>query len=116
MLAVVVSIALFDWNMLRGLAARYVSEKTGRSFVIHGDLRVALSRSPLIEMHDVVLGNASWGTQPRMAEIARLAFRIDLGELFDGRVVLPYLELSEPVGSRVIMCLFAAGHYFERAS
>ena len=96
-LAVVVAIALFDWNVLRGQAARYVSEKTGRTFTIHGDLHVKLSRAPLIEMHDVVLGNASWGTQPRMAEVARLAFRIDLGELFNGRVVLPYLELNEPI-------------------
>ena len=93
----VLAVALFDWNMLRGPAARYVSEKTGRSFAIHGDLRVKLSRTPLIEMHDVVLGNASWGTQPRMAEVGRLAFRIDLGELFHGRVVLPFLELREPV-------------------
>lgn len=96
-LAVVVAIVLFDWNILRGPAARYVSQKTGRAFAIHGDLHVKLSRVPLVEMHDVVLGNASWGTQRRMAEVTRLVFRIDLGELFNGRLVLPYLELSEPV-------------------
>ena len=96
-LAVLIAILLFDWNMLRGQAARYVSEKTGRTFAIHGDLHVTLSRVPLVEMHDVVLGNASWGTQPRMAEVARLVLRIDLGALFKGRVVLPYLELNEPV-------------------
>ena len=96
-LAVVVAIVLFDWNMLRGQAARYVSQKTGRTFAIQGNFNVKLSRVPLIEMHDVVLGNSSWGTQPRMAEVARIAFRIDLGELLKGRVVLPYLELREPV-------------------
>ena len=96
-LAVLIAILLFDWNMLRGQAARYVSEKIGRNFAIHGDLHVTLSRVPLVEMHDVVLGNASWGTQPRMAEVARLVLRIDLGGLFKGRVVLPYLELNEPI-------------------
>lgn len=92
----VLAVALFDWNMLRGAAARYVSQKTGRTFAINGDLNVKLSMTPLVEINDVVLGNAPWGTQPRMAEVARVAFRIDLRELFSGRIVLPYLELSEP--------------------
>jgi len=94
--AVVLAILLFDWNMLRGPAERYVSRKTGRIFAINGDLDVTLSKKPLIEMHNVVLGNASWGSQPRMAEIARLAFRIDLLELFHRRIVLPEIELNEP--------------------
>ena len=95
-LVVVLAVSLFDWNILRGAAARYVSEKTGRAFAINGDLNVKLSMTPLIEIHDVILGNAPWGTQARMAEVARVAFRIDLRELFSGRIVLPYLELSEP--------------------
>ena len=93
---VVLGILLFDWNLLRGPAAHYVSQKTGRMFIIHGDLNVKLSKTPLIEMHNVVLGNARWGSQPRMAEVARVAFRIDLRELFHRRIVLPDIELSEP--------------------
>ena len=93
---VVLGIVLFDWNMLRVPAARYVSQKTGRMFAIHGDLNVKLSKTPLIEMHDVVLGNAPWGSQPRMAEVARAAFRIDLVDLFHRRIVLHDIELTEP--------------------
>ncbi len=94
---IVLAILLFDWNMLRGPAARYVSQKTGRMFAINGDLDVKLSKTPMIEMRNVVLGNAPWGSQPRMAEIARLAFRVDLLELFRRRIVLPEIELNEPI-------------------
>ena len=93
---VALGIFLFDWNMLRGPVERYVSQKTGRPFAIHGDLDVKLSKLPLIEMHNVVLGNAPWGSQPRMAEVERVAFRIDLLELFHRRIVLPNIELNEP--------------------
>ena len=97
-LAVLVAlfIAFFDWNWLREPIARRVSSFTGRSFAINGDLRVHLSLRPRIVAEDVVLGNAAWSSEPTMAEVKRIDFRIDLFKLLTGRVDLPELALSQP--------------------
>lgn len=52
---------LFDCNMLRQPIGSLVSQRLGRDFAINGDLRVELSRAPLIVAHDVVLANAPSG-------------------------------------------------------
>jgi AsmA family protein len=97
-LAVLVAlfIAFFDWNWLREPMARRVSSFTGRSFAINGDLKVHLSLRPRIVAHDVVLGNTAWSSEPVMAEVKRIDFRIDLLKLLSGRVDLPELALSQP--------------------
>ena len=97
-LAVLVAlfIAFFDWNWLREPIARRVSSFTGRSFAINGDLKVHLSLRPRIVAHDVVLGNATWSSEPVMAEVKRIDFRLDLLKLLSGRVDLPELALSQP--------------------
>ena len=94
--AVAVFLALFDWNHLRGAAAREVTRATGRSFSIDGDLTVALSLKPRIVANDVVVGNAAWSREPVMARIKAIEFRIDLLELLAGRISLPELTLSQP--------------------
>ncbi|HWI12745.1 MAG TPA: AsmA family protein, partial [Burkholderiales bacterium] len=39
---------LFDWNLLKPFVERKVTEKTGREFVIKGDLHVRLGLNPLV--------------------------------------------------------------------
>ncbi len=73
-----------------------MSSATGRSFAINGDLEVHLAMQPRIVAHDVVLGNAAWSSDPVMAEVKRIDFRIDLLELLAGRVHLPELTVSQP--------------------
>ncbi|MEW5790542.1 MAG: AsmA family protein [Pseudomonadota bacterium] len=63
---IALGVTLFDWNMLRGFVSHQVSERTGRSFAIRGDLDVKLSMTPTIRMHDIVMGNAPWGSRPDM--------------------------------------------------
>jgi uncharacterized protein involved in outer membrane biogenesis len=43
------------------------------------------------------VANAPWSKEPFMLEIRHLACRIDLQALLRGRLVLPMLELVEPV-------------------
>jgi hypothetical protein len=93
---IVLLVALFDWNWLRGPIAREVSSSTGRSFAINGDLRVHLSLRPRVVANDIVLGNAVWSREPSMARIKRLDFRIDILKLLGGSVALPEMALSEP--------------------
>ena len=68
---------------------------TGRTFAINGDLNVRLARTPRITVDGLVLGNAAWAKEPRMAEIGRVDFTIDPLALWRGRVVLPELNVSE---------------------
>jgi AsmA family protein len=95
-IAVALAIAFFDWNWLREPIARRVSSLTGRSFAINGDLQVHLSLRPRIMANDVVLGNATWGSEPSMAKATRVEFSIDLPKLLTGRLELPEIALSQP--------------------
>jgi uncharacterized protein involved in outer membrane biogenesis len=91
-----VGLYFLDWNMLRPFIARKVSDATGRSFAINGDLNVHLSLRPRIIVNDIVMGNAEWARELNMAEIKRLDFRIDLLRLIGGHLSFPELALSEP--------------------
>jgi uncharacterized protein involved in outer membrane biogenesis len=97
-LAVLVAlfVAFFDWNLLREPIARRVTSATGRSFAINGDLKVQLSLKPRIVANDVVLGNPAWSSDPVMAEVSQIDFRIDLIKLLGGHVDLPELTVSQP--------------------
>jgi AsmA family protein len=89
-------VAMFDWNVLRGPIGREVSRATGRSFQIGGDLRVEWSLRPRIVANDVVMGNAAWSVEPAMARAKAFAFRIDLLDLFVGKLSVPEITLSQP--------------------
>ena len=88
--------AFFDWNWMREPIARRVSSATGRSFAINGDLSVHLALRPRIVANDIVFGNAAWSSEPGMATIKRLDFRIDILKLLAGTVEFPEMALSEP--------------------
>ncbi|MEN3353183.1 MAG: AsmA family protein, partial [Betaproteobacteria bacterium] len=88
-------IYFFEWNMLRGPIARQVERSTGRTFAINGDLHVHLSMRPRITAERLVLGNASWGRDPNMAEIGRLDFIIHILPLLHGKTILDEVNLSE---------------------
>ena len=96
MVLVALVVAFMDWNWLRGPIAHRVTAATGRTFEINGDLNVHLSLHPQIIANDLVLGNTVGSTEPRMASIKRLDFRIDLLKLLSGRIELPDIALTEP--------------------
>jgi uncharacterized protein involved in outer membrane biogenesis len=76
---------------------RKVSEALGRPVVIEGKLDVDWTWPPRIRAEQVRVANAAWGKEPSMLAIRRLTCRIDLHALLQGRLVLPMLELIEPV-------------------
>jgi uncharacterized protein involved in outer membrane biogenesis len=86
----------FDWNMTKPYIQRQVSEKTGREFVIAGDLDVRLSLNPLISAEGVSLANAEWGTEQPMLAVDKIAFRVSLWDLLKGDIVLPEVSASLP--------------------
>ena len=93
----VVLVLVFDWNWIKGYVEREASKALGRAVVIEGDLDVKLSWSPLVRIDRIRIANASWSPELSMLTLPRLVFRLDLRELLRGRVVLPTVELVEPV-------------------
>ena len=97
MVGIVVLVLVFDWNWIKGYVARKASEALGRTVVIEGDLDVELSWSPLVRIDHLRVANASWSPEPSMLTLQRLTFRLDLRELLRGHLVLPTVELVQPV-------------------
>ncbi|HSM97517.1 MAG TPA: AsmA family protein [Gallionella sp.] len=95
LLLLVVTVNVFNWNLVRPYIERQVTASTGRSFEIKGDLEVHLSLWPRIIAGDIVLGNAAWSKDPVMAQIKRADFRISLPKLLVGRLSFPEISLSD---------------------
>lgn len=99
MIAVVVLVvALFDWNWLRGPIARYASDATGREVRIDGDLKVhLLTWTPTVSVAGLKVGQPAWVGAGQMATVDKLVVQTRWKSLLQGRVVLPLLELDHPV-------------------
>src|SRR5439155_19780391 len=93
---VAAGVALFEWNMLRHPLAGYMSATVGRSIKIDGELKVDISRQPVVSADSITIGNAPWSSEPVMARAQRIAVRVDLASLWDGRVALPEVKLVQP--------------------
>lgn len=90
-------IALINSNWARDQAIQQVSELTGRTLTIDGDLDVEWSLAPRVRMTQIRLENANWSDKPYMLELAVLDFRIDLRELITGQLLFPEISLIKPV-------------------
>ncbi|WBY03380.1 AsmA family protein [Ramlibacter tataouinensis] len=95
--ALVLLIALFPWDLLRGPLNRYVSERTGRHFAITRQLDVKLGRTTRVLMDGVEFANPGWAQDPFLvkAERAEVAVRL-LPLLLRRQIVLPSVHLARP--------------------
>lgn len=93
------AIIFFPWNWLRGPIGNVITEKTGRTFVIAGNLDVKLRPAPRIRMQDVRFDNPEWAHDSRMITAKEADFTIDLRELLRGRLAFPEVRLAEPTVS-----------------
>ena len=89
-------VALMDWNLMRAPIGRWVSEATGRTFVINGDLSVNLGLPPRIVVNDLVLGNAAWSDKPSMLEIKRLDLGLDIYRSLTTGLAFTDIALTSP--------------------
>jgi AsmA family protein len=92
----IVVLVLFDWDWLKGPIKSQVSGRLGRPFQIHGDLDVKLSLQPTITVEGAELGNAPWGSDTPMAQVARAEVTVDLRKLLRGEIVLPEIRITRP--------------------
>ena len=113
-LALVLFLALFDWNLLRGPVERMISRSTGRPVTI-GVLDVKLALSPRIIFTDISIGNADWAGDEPLAHARELEFSVRLLSLLTDEIVLPYLGLTEGAASLVRDAEGRANWKFDRA-
>ena len=93
-LALVVVVAIFDWNWFRGPLERYLSESTGRPVTI-GVLDVDLALAPRIVLTDIEIGNAPWAGKEPLVSLRELMLSVSVPSLFTNDVILPQLRLTE---------------------
>jgi len=97
-LLVVLFIAIFGWNWLRGPIERMTLEKTGRELVIGGDLQLKFGWPlPRIRAGAVTFANPAWAREKQMVAADAVEVTIDLPQLLRGNVVLPEVRLVRPV-------------------
>ncbi|WP_338016812.1 AsmA family protein [Noviherbaspirillum sedimenti] len=84
------SLSLINWNVAKPWIIERVSEATGRSFAIHGDLSLSWRKPektevdwrrlvpwPHLRAHDLMLGNPPWATTgPTMATVPQVDFTL----------------------------------------
>lgn len=93
--AVLVLIALWDWNWFKGPVERAVQARTGRALQI-GNLDVDLGRTSTLRADAITFANARWAKQPNMATADRVEIDVRLWPLLRGRVELPEVRLTRP--------------------
>lgn len=93
-LALLVLVAIFDWNWFRGPLERYLSESTGRAVTI-GVLGVELARAPRIVLTDIEIANAEWAGEAPLVSLRELMVSVSLPSLLTDEVILPQVRLTE---------------------
>lgn len=95
-LALVVGLAFSDWNMVKPYAERRLSEVSGRSVSLAGDVEVALSLTPRVHVDHVRIANPPWAREKLMLEAEAVDVTIDLRRLWAGEYHLPDVTLTRP--------------------
>lgn len=96
LVALVVLVAFFPWDLLRGPLNRYISERTGRHFEITRRLDVKVGRSTRIVADGIVFANPEWAKDPQLLQADAAEIDIRLLPLLRGRVELPLIKLTKP--------------------
>jgi uncharacterized protein involved in outer membrane biogenesis len=92
--AAIVALNSIDWSEYQGEIADQVRAATGRELRIDGELGLALSLQPGVQVTKVALSNAEWAGAPEMLTLDRFLVRLRLLPLFSGNVEVSRLELS----------------------
>jgi uncharacterized protein involved in outer membrane biogenesis len=92
----VLLVALFPWDWLRGPFNRYVTEKTGRHFEITRKLDVKLGRTTRILADGIEFANPEWAKNPHLVKAEGAEIHIKLLPLLRRNIELPYIELHRP--------------------
>ncbi|TBU98845.1 AsmA family protein [Stutzerimonas kirkiae] len=107
--ALVLFLALFDWNRARPFINQQVSAALDRPFAIEGDLRVAWQREagqqglaawipwPNVSAERLRLGNPEWAQGETFVSLDSVRLRLALLPLLRKTVRIPSIELGAPL-------------------
>ena len=96
LLALVLLVAFFPWDLMRGPINRYVSNKTGRHFEITRHLDVKVGRTTRVVLDGIEIGNPDWAQDRHLLKAERAEFDVRLLPLLQRRIELPYVKLTRP--------------------
>ncbi len=110
-LVFVLFLLTFDWNAARPWINQRVSEASGRTFAINGDLALHWQRAqpatdtwrdwipfPRLSAQDVTLGNPPGSKDDtNMVEVGHITFSVNPLPLLTQAIVIPTLQLDDPI-------------------
>ncbi|HZY17628.1 MAG TPA: AsmA family protein [Ramlibacter sp.] len=94
--ALMLLVALFPWDVLRGPINRYVSEKTGRHFEITRRLDVKVGRTTRVLMDGIEFANPDWARDRHLVKADAAEVDVRLWPLLRRRIELPLIRLTRP--------------------
>jgi len=102
-LAIIIFLALFNWDWFRPPLARMLSARLHRTVRIEGHLKVhLLSWTPSATLEGLQVGDPAWvsradGLPVRdTADFGSITVKVKLLPLFIGRVILPLVDIERP--------------------
>ena len=108
LIALVLFIALFNWNRARPWLGQKLGSSIGRAVAINGDLTVDWLRNPdatglsnwipwpRFVARDISIANPDWAKQPRFASVQEVRFSLSPLALIGHTIDIPSLKLIGP--------------------
>lgn len=96
LLALLLIVAFFPWNRLRGPASRMLSADLHRQVRI-GALHGSVFWHPHVQVTGLTISNPAWAGGGQMVSIERLDLQLRFWPLLRGEVVLPQVTLIRPI-------------------
>jgi uncharacterized protein involved in outer membrane biogenesis len=108
LVAIVLFIALFNWNKARPWLDQRLTASIGRAVAINGDLTVNWTRNPdargmahlipwpRFTARDISIANPGWTQQPRFATVQQVRFSLNPLALLSHTIDIPSLKLYGP--------------------
>ena len=96
LIALVLLLTFFPWDLLREPINRYVSGQIGRRFEITQRLDVRLGRTTTVIAEGVEIANPEWASKPYLLKAKAAEFDINLWALLVGKIQIPRIALTGP--------------------
>jgi AsmA protein len=95
LLIAVLLLALFGWNWMRAPVERYALQKTGRTLVIKGDLRIRVGWPVMrLQASGVTFANPAWAQEKQMVSADGVVVSVDVLKLMQRKITFPEVRLD----------------------
>ena len=84
-----------DLGVFKSHLEQFVSDKTGRRFVISGEFSVKLGRETVVIADGIRFKNPEWADAPEMVEIGHFELRLKTSSLLKGPVEIEFVGLND---------------------